>query len=262
MTNNTLTTFTNPTLNATIRVVEIDGNPWFVADDARKALGLTRFGGMYDHLNADERRLCGRAALNLGKGRGAYLISESGLYKLIMRSDKPQARAFQDWVTREVLPTIRKDGAYIMGEEKVRTGEMSEDEFILKAMTILQSKVERLTAERDAAIADRTVAVERAEGLKACVGEHQHTLFRFSRTLPGVNTMQVKARLQDIGMFYHKAGSYRVRSRFQHLFVERIDEEYGKVDIFPTPAGKEHLTHLYRKGLLPMKKGHAAPVAA
>lgn len=46
----------------------------------------------------------------------AMLISESGLYKLIMRSDKPQARDFQDWVTRVVLPAIRKDGAYIMGE--------------------------------------------------------------------------------------------------------------------------------------------------
>lgn len=46
------------------------------------------------------------------------LISESGLYKLILRSDKPQARLFQNWVTRDVLPAIRKDGAYVMGEEK------------------------------------------------------------------------------------------------------------------------------------------------
>lgn len=52
------------------------------------------------------------------------LISESGLYKLIMRSDKPAAREFQDWVTHVVLPAIRKDGAYIMGEEKVATGEL------------------------------------------------------------------------------------------------------------------------------------------
>lgn len=57
------------------------------------------------------------------------LISESGLYKLIMRSDKPEARRFQDWVTREVL-AIRKDGAYVAGEEKVKTGEMTEDELI------------------------------------------------------------------------------------------------------------------------------------
>lgn len=50
--------------------------------------------------------------------QNARCIAESGLYKLIMRSDKPEARQFQDWVTRDVLPAIRKDGAYVMGEEK------------------------------------------------------------------------------------------------------------------------------------------------
>ncbi|MDQ7835598.1 MAG: BRO family protein [Humidesulfovibrio sp.] len=50
------------------------------------------------------------------------VISESGLYKLIMRSDKPAAKRFQNWVTREVLPALRKDGMYVMGEEKVKTG--------------------------------------------------------------------------------------------------------------------------------------------
>lgn len=52
---------------------------------------------------------------------GLILASESGLYKLIIRSNKPEARPFQDWATRDVLPAIRKDGAYVMGEEKVAT---------------------------------------------------------------------------------------------------------------------------------------------
>lgn len=51
------------------------------------------------------------------------VIAESGLYKLVMRSDKPNAKDFQDWGTAVVLPAIRKDGAYILGEEKVATGE-------------------------------------------------------------------------------------------------------------------------------------------
>jgi prophage antirepressor-like protein len=62
-------------------------------------------------------------------------MSESGLYKLIMRSDKPAARSFQNWVSRVVMPSIRKDGLYIAGEEKVAKGGMSEDELILKATT-------------------------------------------------------------------------------------------------------------------------------
>jgi len=74
------------------------------------------------------------------------IISESGLYKFIMRSNKPQAKAFQNWVTKVVLPAIRKDGGYIKDEEKVATGGMSEDEFIFKAFEMLKNKTERLEA--------------------------------------------------------------------------------------------------------------------
>jgi prophage antirepressor-like protein len=59
------------------------------------------------------------------------LICESGLYKLIMRSDKPEAARFQGWVTQDVLPTIRKTGAYVMGEEKVAQGLVAEDQMAL-----------------------------------------------------------------------------------------------------------------------------------
>lgn len=65
-------------------------------------------------------------SLYIGRASRLAFDSESGLYKLIMRSDKPEARKFQDWVTREVLPAIRKDGLYVAGEEKVRTGGISE----------------------------------------------------------------------------------------------------------------------------------------
>ncbi|WP_076519554.1 BRO family protein [Thalassospira xiamenensis] len=71
----------------------IDGAPWFVAADCRDVLGLSHYGGMYDHLDDAEKQLCGRASLNLGRGRAVWLISESGLYKLVMRSDKSQANA-------------------------------------------------------------------------------------------------------------------------------------------------------------------------
>jgi prophage antirepressor-like protein len=79
--------------------------------------------------------------------RGLQFANEAALYDLIFQSRKPEALAFKDWVTSTVLPALRKDGAYIDGEEKVATGEMHEDELVLKAMGILQKKVERLTAE-------------------------------------------------------------------------------------------------------------------
>lgn len=113
--------------------MDIAGAPWFVSADVCRCLGLKRHsnGGYAYHLKslkADEITPMSEVGVTLpGTGmQNARLISESGLYKLITRSDKPEARTFQDWVTRDVLPAIRKDGAYVMGEEKLKAaGEMS-----------------------------------------------------------------------------------------------------------------------------------------
>lgn len=125
---NALSTFTYA--GNDLRVIDRDGNPWFVAKDVCQVLdlGWDKSNQLYapsrvvKHLNPDEKGSTQVAS----SGQHLLMVSESGLYKLIMRSDKPAARAFQDWVTRDVLPAIRKDGAYIMGEEKVAKGEMDD----------------------------------------------------------------------------------------------------------------------------------------
>lgn len=71
--------------------------------------------------------------------RGVTIINESGVYALVFGSKLPNAKQFKRWVTHEVLPSIRKTGGYIVGEEK-----MNEDELILKAMNVLNAKVENL----------------------------------------------------------------------------------------------------------------------
>ena len=135
-----------------VRVVTIDDQPWFVAADVCRALGYNvKADGTVNTNNAlrplenDEVSTC---LISETGGRPNKVISESGLYTLILRSDKPEARAFQDWVTRDVLPAIRKDGGYIMGEEKVRIGEMDEDELIAKAVAIAKAKIARLNQSR------------------------------------------------------------------------------------------------------------------
>lgn len=100
----------------TIRAVEIEGEPWFVARDVCEALGMSLKGGAGQwlrHLSDTERMTVPKGLLH-GKGMSqASLISESGLYKLVMRSDKPEAKKFQAWVTEVVLPAIRKgSGCY------------------------------------------------------------------------------------------------------------------------------------------------------
>ena len=127
----------------TLRTVLIDGKPWFVAADVSRALDQ-RVKNFVSNLRrsastTDFRVLCRRDVCNdpqleghlFQETKGAVaLIDEAALYVAIMRAQRsnPAAREFQDWVTKEVLPRIRRDGAYIMGEEKVATGEVSEDD--------------------------------------------------------------------------------------------------------------------------------------
>ncbi|MFK8253277.1 BRO-N domain-containing protein [Ancylobacter terrae] len=107
-----------------IRVVPLEGNPWFVAADCRRVLNIKQAGSNLAYLAEDEKRVIRESGSTSFKGHGLAVISESGLYKLIMRSDKPQARVFQDWVTKEVLPTIRKTGGYVLqGADWATVGE-------------------------------------------------------------------------------------------------------------------------------------------
>jgi prophage antirepressor-like protein len=127
-------TKTEPTLSTfdfsglELRVIMHLSEPWFIAADVCDALGMDRKAGTGRWLRGlaqDESRYVERTALPqlfCGSRAPTYTaISESGLYKLIMRSDKPEAHKFQDWVTREVLPAIRKTGGYLLNEEARET---------------------------------------------------------------------------------------------------------------------------------------------
>jgi prophage antirepressor-like protein len=146
---NALTVFTTPADlgSFAIRVSKIDGQPWFVTTDVARALGRGSAVAITRGLPDDEKGQT--IILTPGGPQTVGIVSESGLYRILMRSHSPNARPVQDWLAREVLPAIRKDGMYVMGEEKVRTGEMSEDEMTLLVLRRLQNKVERITAERD-----------------------------------------------------------------------------------------------------------------
>lgn len=105
---NEIQTFQNEEFGL-IRAASIDGEPWFVAKDVCDALELTNPSVAIRSLDEDER-----AKFNLGRQGETNIISEPGFYKLVMRSRKPEAKAFQRWVTHEVLPSIRAKGGYMV----------------------------------------------------------------------------------------------------------------------------------------------------
>jgi prophage antirepressor-like protein len=93
-----------------VRIVIIDNEPWFVLQDVCKAIEVGSPHKVADRLDDDEK---GRSFIpTLGGHQEMVIINESGLYTVILRSNKPQAKPFRKWVTSEVLPSIRKHGMY------------------------------------------------------------------------------------------------------------------------------------------------------
>lgn len=99
-----------------LRIIERDGEPWFVAVDVCAALELDNITNALKRLDADEATLIsikGRTPTGGEIEQSINIINESGLYSLILTSRKPEAKKFKKWVTSEVLPAIRKTGAYV-----------------------------------------------------------------------------------------------------------------------------------------------------
>lgn len=89
------------------------GEPWFIAKDVCDILELTNPAVALQSLDEDEKTNLSNSYVWSEPGRRPLIISEPGLYRLVMRSRKPEAKEFQRWVTHEVLPQIRKTGGYI-----------------------------------------------------------------------------------------------------------------------------------------------------
>jgi prophage antirepressor-like protein len=126
----------------TVRVIQDEnGDPWWVAKDVCKIIGLEDTHKAVQRLEKDEK---GRKTIpTLGGDQEMWVISEPGLYSLMLRSTKPEAKQFKKWVTHDVLPTIRKTGKYeIQG--------MSELDLIIRsaqALKKLETRVHTLEAK-------------------------------------------------------------------------------------------------------------------
>ena len=110
-----------------LRVLEIDDELWFIGKEVANALGYKDLkNAVKAHVNAEDRKLLLRGQntpLEI-PNRGLTIINESGLYSLILSSKLPSAKEFKHWVTSEVLPSIRKNGAYIRNQENMTPAEI------------------------------------------------------------------------------------------------------------------------------------------
>ena len=130
--------------DAQVRVIPIDNEPWFVLADLTKVLGMARGAAQVADRLDDGVRQTYPIQDSLGRAQNAIIVSEPGMYEVVIRSDKPEAAAFRRWITTEVLPSIRKTGSY--GQPTFDPATLSRQEILRMA---LNAEEERLALEAE-----------------------------------------------------------------------------------------------------------------
>lgn len=242
--NNEIQIFSNEEFGE-IRTLAIDGEPWFVGKDVVEILGYTNPSkALADHVD-DEDKLNNDSLSSLGQ-RGGWLINESGLYSLIMSSKLPAAKKFKRWVTSEVLPSIRKNGGYIAGQESMTPAE-------LMASALLMAQ--RTLAEREERIADLTVQnqimLPKAEYFDDCMARGGLMNFRDTAKLLGLKQKElIDNLLRDRYLYRDKRGRllpYEKRNDGYLQVKEAFNNasDWNGVQTLVTPKGREHFRSLY-----------------
>lgn len=162
-----------------IRVVEIQGEPWFVGKDVTEVLGYSNpRDALSKHVDSEDKGVA--KCDTLGGSQDLTVINESGLYSLILSSKLPTAKAFKKWVTSEVLPSIRKNGGYINGQS-----EMSPEELMARALQVAQKTLEErearinaLAAQNSALIVEKQMLQPKADYFDELVDRNLLTNFR------------------------------------------------------------------------------------
>ena len=241
-------TFENADFGA-IRVSTVEGEPWFVAKDVCDALGISKYRDAVSRLDDDER---GSVLVDtLGGAQETSTVSEPGLYKLIMRSRKPEAKAFQRWVTHEVLPAIRKTGGYIAAKH-----DETPEQIMARAVIVAQDTIERQKRQLDelkpkAMFAD---AVAASDG--TCLVGELAKMIRQNGVEIGQNRLFDVLRARG---FLGKAGSNRnvPTQRAMDMGLFRIKETAithsdGHVTLNRTPKvtgkGQRYFVEMFVKG--------------
>lgn len=225
--------------NKLVRTMSINDEPWFVLKDVCDVLGLSTPARVAERLDSDE---VSQAHLidSVGRSQEMTIISESGLYNVILRSDKPEAKPFRKWVTAVVLPSIRKNGGYIAGQE-----ELSPQELMAKALLVAQKTL----TDRDARIKELTaqnqIMQPKAEYFDELVARNLLTNFRETAKELGIKEKDFVGWLLEHKYIYrdqkNKLMPYAAKNNGLFEVKERTGRhnDWAGTQTLITPKGRE-----------------------
>lgn len=198
-----------------IRVIQGgDGEPWWIAKDVCTALRIADISQAVERLDDDEKQI--RTLHLSGQNRDIWTVNEPGLYTLIIRSNKQEARKFKRWITHDVLPSIRKTGKY-------EVGNLSELDLIIRSAKALKS-IEQKQIEHDGRLSALEAKSDQNAG---------HT---------GYWTITAWSKLNDLSLFLDQAAYYGREA-------SKISKQWG-VDIGRVPDERFGVVNSYREDIL------------
>lgn len=243
-----------------IRTVEIGGEPWFVGKDVAEILGYERdTKAVVDHVDEDDRinidgKTQSQFGIELGQ-RGGWLINESGLYSLILSSKLPTAKKFKRWVTSEVLPSIRKTGAY--GVQAPRT--------LKEALQLALEQEEKLEAlQLDNSIKTQQIAELQPKATYYDLILQCRDLLSMTEIAKdyGMSAKGMNKKLHELGVQYSQSGVWFLYAKYQSKgYTQTKTQNYNKPDgtqgarthMYWTQKGRLFLyDFLKSKGILPL----------
>lgn len=186
-----------------VRTVTIDGEPWFVLADLCAVLGLEQVSRVKARLD-DALTRSNPIEDRSGRSQMTNLVSEPGMYEVVIRSDKPEAAAFRRWITGTVLPTIRKTGAY--GSAPALT----EDQIVQQALTILVAKTTALESK----VAELEPSATAWDELASATGDYEVADAAKILARAGVETgrQRLFTQLHDLSWIYRaSSGKWKAR---------------------------------------------------
>lgn len=237
--------------NNEVRTVELNGDPWFVLKDVCNILGVVNDRNVAARLDEDEKGVCQMDTL--GGAQNVTVVSESGLYHVILRSDKPEAAPFRKWVTSEVLPSIRKNGGYIAGQEQLTPEELMAKALLVANKTLAdrEARICELTAQNSQLTVEKQIMQPKAEYFDELVDRNLLTNFRETAKELGIKPKAFVAWLLDKKFLYRdQKGKLLPREEknnglFEVKEAKNDKTQWSGVQTLITPKGRETFRLLY-----------------